>query len=385
MRIAIDVTALLPRRTGIDTYLTQLVTHLAQVNPEHDYLLCHNHEDRRLFASQVPHPSPRLSLSTRHRPVRLFSQQCLLPVVAAVWRADVVHSPSFIMPYARGLARHVLTVHDMTSFSHPQCHIALRRSGLYKRMVLSSLRRADAVIVPSQATRQAILDVNRDTSSERIFVTPYGIGEQFRLYNHDEIRDVLTRLKIPQPYVLYVGTVEPRKNLSTLVDSYRKLILAGAIKEHLVLAGRLGWDYDSLLKQIDDPVLRGKVHLVGYIEQEALPALYAGARLFVYPSFYEGFGFPPLEAMACGTPVISARNSSLIENLEGAAELVDPNDIGGLSQVMRRVLTDDHMRATLHMKGLERASRYRWDRTASETLKVYQSAIAAPRRSGSRS
>ncbi|GKS57143.1 glycosyl transferase family 1 [Nitrospira sp.] len=378
MRIVIDVTALLPCMTGIDTYLMQLVTHLVKGNPEHDYLLCHNYEDRRLFAGNLSQPTLRLAVSTRHRPVRLFSQQCLLPAAAVAWRADVVHSPSFIMPCIRGSARHVLTVHDMTSFSHPQCHIALRRSGLYKRMVLASLRRAHAVIVPSQATRQAILEVFTNIPPERIHVTPYGIGEEFKPYNHAEIRDILTRLKLPQPYILYLGTIEPRKNLSTLVESYRRLVLSGAIKEHLVLAGRLGWNYHSLLEQIDDPALCGRVHLVGYIDQEALPALYAGARLFVYPSLYEGFGFPPLEAMACGVPVISARNSSLVENLEGAAELVDSGDIVGLSHAMRCVLTDDDMRAMLRTRGLERASHYRWDRTAKETVKVYQSAMTVP-------
>ncbi|MEQ1628181.1 MAG: glycosyltransferase family 1 protein, partial [Nitrospira sp.] len=313
------------------------------------------------------------------RPVRLLAQQVLLPAAVSGWGADVVHSPSFIMPYLRGAARHVLTVHDMTSFSHPHCHIALRRSWLYRRVVLASLRRADVVVVPSQATRQAILEFLPDLQPDRIHVTVPGIGEEFRLCDPASVREVVARLKLPQPYILYVGTLEPRKNLPALVESYRRLVEAGAIKEHLVLAGKLGWGYEALLKQIQVPALRGRVHLAGYVDQKDLPDVYAGARLFVYPSLHEGFGFPPLEAMACGVPVISTRSSSLAENLERAAELVAPDDITGLADAMQRLLTDDTLRAKRQGQGLEQARQYRWEQTARETVKSYQAAMEMAR------
>ena len=184
---------------------------------------------------------------------------------------------------------------------------------------------------------------------------------------------------LPQPYILYVGTLEPRKNLPALIESYRRLVEAGAIKEHLVLAGKLGWGYEALLQQLHEPALRGKVHLAGYVDQKDLPAVYAGARLFVYPSLHEGFGFPPIEAMACGVPVISTLSSSLVENLEGAAELVTPNDITALADAIRRLLTDDALRATRRTQGLKRASRYRWDQTAKQTLASYQAAMETER------
>lgn len=380
MRIAIDTTALLPKMTGVDTYLVQLVFHLAKVDSRNEYLILHNREDRRVFTGKLPPRFHLLPISARPRPVRLFSQQIAMPAAAALWNAEVVHSPSFIMPYLRGSATHVLTIHDMTSFSHPECHIRLRRSELYKRMLLASLRRADLVIVPSQSTREAILSVLPDFRAERIHVTVPGIGEDFRLFDHTFVQNVVARLTLPQPYILYVGTLEPRKNLPTLVESYRRLVESRAIKEHLVLAGKLGWGYQSLLRQIRVPSLRGKVHLAGYLDQEHLPAVYAGARLFVYPSLYEGFGFPPLEAMACGVPVISTKSSSLLENLKDAAELVEPNDINGLADAMRSLLTDDDRRAALRAQGLERASRYRWEHTARETMKAYH--VAARMRKG---
>lgn len=379
MRIAIDVTALLPQMTGIDTYLKHLVLHLSKVDQRNQYMIYHNHEDRRFFAENLPENFSHTSLSARSRPIRLISQQILLPAAVSGWKADVVHSPSFIMPYIRGAARHVLTVHDMTSFSHPHCHIMLRRSLLYRRMVLASLRRTDVVIAPSRATRQAILEFLPDLRTDRIHVTVPGISEEFRLCDPASVQEVVTRLTLPQPYILYVGTLEPRKNLPALVESYRRLVEAGAIKEHLVLAGKLGWGYEALLKQMQAPALRGKVHLAGYVDQQDLPAVYAGSRLFVYPSLHEGFGFPPLEAMACGVPVISTLSSSLVENLEKAAELVAPDDIVGLADAIRRLLTDDALRATRRTQGLEQASHYRWDQTARETLKSYQAAMTTRR------
>jgi alpha-1,3-rhamnosyl/mannosyltransferase len=382
MRIAIDVTALLPMMTGVDTYLKQLVSHLAKVDKRNEYLIWHNHEDRRLFTGCLPPNINLLSVCARPRPIRLFSQQIAFPAVVSLWKADVVHSPSFIMPYVRGSARHVLTVHDMTSFSHPHCHVPLRRSEIYKRMVLASLRRTNLVIVPSQSTRQAILKVLPDFQPDRIQVTVPGIGEEFRLCDHALVQEVAARLNLPEPYILYVGTLEPRKNLPMLVESYRRLVETRAIKEHLVLAGKLGWGYEALLRQMNMPALRGKVHLAGYVDQKDLPAVYAGARHFVYPSLHEGFGFPPLEAMACGVPVISTQTSSLVENLREAAELVEPNDMDGLADTMRRVLTDNVLWAALRTQGLERASRYRWDQTARETLKVYQTAVAMPQGNG---
>ncbi|MGH7217753.1 MAG: glycosyltransferase family 4 protein [Nitrospiraceae bacterium] len=382
MKIAIDFTAFIPQMTGVDTYLKQLVLHLAKVDQRNQYMIYHNHEDRRFFADNLPANFSHTSLSVRPRLIRLFSQQILLPVAASAWKADVVHSPSFIMPYIRASARHLLTVHDMTSFSHPHCHIALRRSLLYRRMVLASLRRTDVVLVPSQATRQAILEFLPDLDPDRIHVTVPGMGEEFRLCDPASIQEVVARLTLPQPYILYVGTLEPRKNLPALIESYRRLVETGAIKEHLVLAGKLGWGYEALLKELHEPALRGKVHLAGYVDQKDLPAVYAGARLFVYPSLHEGFGFPPLEAMACGVPVISTLCSSLVENLEGAAELVTPNDITALADAIRRLLTDDALRAARRAQGLKRASRYRWDQTAKQTLVSYQAAIETERRRG---
>lgn len=382
MKIVFDFTAYIPKATGIDTYMRQLLLALAELDSDNQYLVCLNFEDRRLFAHQLPENFSCRWLSARPRIIRFFFQQVILPFVSWFWRADVVHSPAFIMPFVRGKVGQVLTIHDMTSFSHPDCHNALRRSSLYLSLVQQSMRRADIIIAPSAATQRAIMEFMPDISPARIHQTPLGISSEFCPARPEVAEETLAILDLPKRYVLYVGTLEPRKNISALVESYRRLVEAGMIEEDLVIAGKKGWGYQELLAQIEALALKSRIHLTGYLDQADLPAVYTGARLFVYPSLLEGFGFPPLEAMACGVPAISTRTSSLSENLEGVAELVTPNDIEALCEAMARLLNDDQLWLERQALGLELASRYRWDKTAELTLKSYAASMDYARQRG---
>jgi len=173
-----------------------------------------------------------------------------------------------------------------------------------------------------------------------------------------------------------VGTIEPRKNLSRLIDSYRKLVQMGR-SEHLVLAGRLGWGYRRLLKKIERFGLADKIHLLGYVPQTDLPWVYAGARLFVFPSLYEGFGLPPLEAMGCGIPTIAARSASLAEYYHEAALLFTPSDVNALAVAMNRMLSDKSLRAAYRNRGIELAYKLSWTRTARKMLECYQALMQA--------
>jgi len=377
IHVAIDLTALLPEATGVDNYLIRLVTHLSRIDQTNHYTLFVNYEDLDLFRGWPPPNFTTIPCCLRPRPVRLVSQQIGLPLAARFLGTDVIHSPSFIMPLYRGRQRHLLTIHDMTSFSLPECHIPLRRSALYRRAILTSIRRAHLVSVPSHFTRQAILEFMPAISPERIRVIPAGVGEEFHPQAANDVQRARSRLKLDCPYILYVGTIEPRKNLQRLVESYERLIAKGGIREHLVLAGRLGWDYEGILAQINSPALQDRVHLPGYISQSDLPLLYAGARLFVYPSLQEGFGFPPLEAMACGVPTIASLSSSLAENLRGAAELIPPDDTEALTAAMKRLLQDNQLHAERRALGLARAAQFRWQETARQTLNCYQALVAS--------
>ena len=239
MKIAIDVTALLPESTGVDRYITELVLHLAKIDSSNQYMIYHNYEDRKVFTRKLPGNFSLRSICFRPRPARLCFQQVILPIAASAWRADVVHSPSFIMPYIRGSARHVLTIHDMTAFSHPSLHEAIRGTRPYQTMVRASLRRADAIAVPSAATKQGILEIFPELNAGVIHVTALGVSDEFQLIDTARVEEVKSRLGLARNYILAVGTIEPRKNMPGLLESYRRLIEASAISENLVLVGKL--------------------------------------------------------------------------------------------------------------------------------------------------
>jgi glycosyltransferase involved in cell wall biosynthesis len=375
IRVVIDLTALLPEATGVDNYLKHLVLYLGRIDHTNRYRIYVNYEDRHLFDGQLPDNFAVIPLSLRPRPVRLLFQQVALPVAALKWNADVVHSPAFIMPFYRGRQRHVLTIYDMTFFTLPEYHTALRRSIFYRQALLKSILRADLVTVPSHSTKQQILEFVPKLPVSRLRLVVPGIGEEFRVYDPEVVKREVRRLRLPQSYILHVGTIEPRKNLLRLIEAYRRVVGQGSTGAHLVLAGRLGWNYEGVLAQLNSPELDGLIHLPGYVPQSDLLWYYAGASLFVYPSFQEGFGFPPLEAMACGVPTISSLSTSLVENLMGAAELVRPNDVGALAAAMTRLLQNMQLRTERKEQGLERAARFRWIETARQTLDCYQSLI----------
>lgn len=380
MRVGIDLTALLPKGTGVDNYMKSLVHSLACLDLENEYFIFVNLEDRRLFdrsgrdgrviAEPLPDNFRVFPLSLRPRPVRLLFQQVVQPAVLAACRVDVLHSPAFIMPLYRGGQRHFLTIHDLTSFSLPETHTPFRRSWSYKRAVTWSIGNADLIGVHSHSVREDILRLFSALPPERVRVIPPGIAESFSPKTASEVKPALDRLNVRWPYILHVGNVNPRKNLERLVESYRRLI--AEIPEHLVLAGSLEYSYDELLRLVDEPDLRDRVHLLGYVSDEDLPLLYAGARLFVFPSLQEGFGFPPLEAMACGVPVLASFSSSLAENLAGAAELVPPDDVRGIASAIERLLREEDLRERCIAEGFARAARFRWDSFARQILDCYR-------------
>lgn len=375
MRVGIDLTALLPAHTGVDRYLLGLVRSLAAVDRDTRYALFVNREDRALFDG-LPENFLVVALATRLRATRLFFQQAILPA-AATWLAlDVLHSPSFIMPMVRGPCRHLLTIHDMTPFTLPECHVPLRRSRPYRLAVETSIRRADLVGVPSRSVRRDVVEWVDGVEPAQVRVIPPGIDEEFRPVARVDLGPRLGRLGIAWPYVLFVGTIEPRKNVQGLVSAFELACERGRIAEHLVLAGMPGWDAARAVARVRRSPVRDRVHLLGYVPSSELPVLYAGASLFAWPSLQEGFGFPPLEAMASGVAVVATRTSSLADNLDGAAELVSPGDESALADAILRLLRDEGLRRERIDLGLSRAARFRGDAFAQSTLDGYRELAA---------
>ena len=375
MRVGLDLTALLPEATGVDTYMLELVRHLAQADQANSYSVFVNREDRDRLP-QLPERSKLYTTSTRNRGARLAWQQAGLPVLAAARRLQVVHSPAFILPLAARHVGHVLTVHDLTSFSRPETHLPLRRSRMYLAAVRASIRRADRICVPSHAVAAELRRLEPTLSPGRVRMIPHGVSSRFGPAGAQQAERVRQQLELRRPYVLYVGTIQPRKNLEMLLEAYRRLICSSEADVDLVLAGMLGWDYHGVLARAASPELRGRVRLLGYVDEELLPGLYAGARLLAYPSLEEGFGLPPLEAMACGTPVVASQSGALMENLRGAAELVPVDTPVVLMEAMHRLLTDARLHEARRRAGFDRAQRYSWQHAARATVACYRELVA---------
>jgi alpha-1,3-rhamnosyl/mannosyltransferase len=378
MKIAIDLSALLKHHTGVDVYTMELARHLSRLETGNSFTVLANFEDRPMLHSLLNDRCHIVPISFRSRVARLIALQALVPALVALRGTQVVHYPSFFMPFLRGKAKHVITVHDLTSFSMPDHHIRLRRSPLYLKLFAASVRRADRICVPSRATQQELQQYFPELDSDRIRVIPHGVGEEFRPPSAEQISAARARLRIEWPYILYVGTLASRKNLPHLLESYKKLIGNGAIVEHLLLAGLRQSGGRDLLRKLESHELRERVHFLGYVSKEDLPPLYGGARLFVYPSLNEGFGLPPFEAMACGVPAIVSDAPAFTENLSGAAEIVPLTDTEALTRVMRRLLLDSSLYARRREAGLERVKAFCWQRTAAETMRCYEELVGKP-------
>lgn len=280
----------------------------------------------------------------------------------------IYHSPNFFLPPFPG--RTVTTVHDLSHHIYPQFHPAARVDYM-QRMLPASLQRASHVITVSESARQDLI-THFGHPPERITAIPLGANPAFRPHSAAELAPVLARLGLQaQGYSLCVGTIEPRKNIDRLLDAYEALPEALRARYPLVMAGSPGWRSEHTHARMARAASAGWLHYLRYVPQADLPALYAGARLFAYPSLYEGFGLPVLEAMASGVPVVTSNVSSLPEVVGDVALSIPPEDTDALMAALARGLQDDLWRAQAGSAGLERAHQFTWARCIDSTVQVY--------------
>jgi glycosyltransferase involved in cell wall biosynthesis len=283
---------------------------------------------------------------------------------------DLVHAPSPVaLPPPGANQRLVVTVHDLAFRVYPRLFPAAWRN-LFRAGVRRAAATADAIITVSEHTARDLVGFTR-ADPNRVHVTPLAASLP---ETGAEPGEVIERLKVPRRYLLFVGVLEPRKNLVRLVRAYRRAVAAGALPHALVLAGPMGWHSRQLLREVATPG-PGDVVLTGRVRAGELDALYRGASAFAYPSLYEGFGLPVLEAMARGIPVVTSAVSSLPEVAGDAALLVDPRSTGQLAEAIERVLAEEDLAARLSAAGRARAAAFSWERTARMTLQVYEKVI----------
>ncbi len=348
---------------GIGRYTAELSSRLA-----HQGVVVH-----RLWAGARPPQAEGEALPGAYLlPGLLTIGQWQIARLARRLRLDLVHDPTGAMALLLTGAARVVTIHDANPYVCPQTSTRLDWLIQHGWLPLA-LRAADAIITVSKQSREDIV-THLPVSPERVVVVPLAADERFRPMETAEVELVLPRYGIRRPYILYVGTLEPRKNLPRLLEAYAWLRRWSA-RWRMVIVGARKWKSSPIFDAVRRLDLQPYVHFTGYVADEHLPALYAGADLFVFPSLYEGFGLPALEAMACSTPVVTSNTSSLPEVVGDAAVMVDPLDVEGLAEAMRQVLTDSDLREDLRAKGLERASQFTWERTARETVAVYRDVL----------
>jgi len=353
---------------GIGTYIRNLAPAMARVDPSLEVKLFHSR-----FGPDV-RPRERwmrdLWVQELDGSIRsLYPRWDLLarpPLPASLRSTDVVHATNHAaIPPAGAGQRLVVTVHDLAFDRFPSLFPREWRL-LYRLGLRAAVRRADVIVTPSRNTAEDVV-TRTDVDPSKLHVTPLAASLGTSPLEPEE---VLRRLRVPSPYVLFVGTLEPRKNLVRLVRAYRRVAATG-VPHALVMAGPLGWQHEALMREIALPG-PGEIVLTGPLPGEDLDALFRGTDVFVYPSLYEGFGLPVLEAMARGTPAIASSTSSLPEVYGDAALGVDPRSITEIAAAVERVLTDAELSARLRTLGRSRAERFTWDETARLTLDAYR-------------
>jgi glycosyltransferase involved in cell wall biosynthesis len=293
-----------------------------------------------------------------------------LPVDLFTGPVDIFHSPDYVLPPLRQ-GKTVVTIHDLSFLRYPEgAEPKLRR--YLSSVVPRAVSRADLVLGDSENTRNDIIEF-LSVPPGKVEVLYPGVDEIFRVVEDERVLSEVSSLYgLDFPYILTVGTVEPRKNLILLLDAYAALRKASDVPHKLVIAGGKGWLYEGVFRRVEELSLDEDVIFLGFVADQNLPALYSMADVFVFPSLYEGFGLPPLEAMACGTPVITSRTSSLPEVVDEAGLMVPTNDPDMLTETIGRVLNDPGLGEDLAKRGVSQARKFTWQATGEKLLAIYQ-------------
>lgn len=367
------------RGAGINGYIYQLLRHLPEAGGDESPVLQYRaylHDAQ--FEAQRGLSVTRSRWDTGGPWQRIAWEQTRL---AAFSRdLDLLHGLAFATPLSCACPT-VVTVHDLSFLRFPNAFRRFNRSYL-SFITRISTRRAARVIAVSESTRQDVIRFF-GVPGERVVVVPNGVAEAFRPADPAAVADFRRNKGLPERFILFLGTLEPRKNIVRLLEAYALWLherpTSAKDAPTLVIAGAKGWFYETIFARVNELRLDERVIFPGFVPTEELPWWYRAAELFVYPSLFEGFGLPVLEAMACGTPTITSNASSLPEVAGDAALLIDPEDTEGLAGALARVLAEPEVAAKLRAAGLRQAARFSWARTAAQTVGVYRTSLRGAR------
>jgi len=377
LRVGINAVPILSPLTGVGQYTYRLITELQQVLPNKPWLFYGTSWDRDMRVAAPPGARELNNAIKRFMPhphlVTRFLKQTRFSSGARRHKVNLYHEPAYLAYRFKGPT--VVTVHDLSWIRHPETHPAERLREM-NRFMPKVVEHASHIVVDSDFVRREVM-THYGVTGDRVTTVLLGVGAEFRRIDELSCKPVLDQFGLEYGhYLLAVGTLEPRKNLATVIAAFEQLPERTRQRFPLVIVGMNGWGMERFSHSLRHMMIKGEVRLLGYVAQAELPALYSGARLFVYPSMYEGFGLPPLEAMACGAPVIASRRASLPEVVGDAGILVEPMDDAAIASHMRSLIEDDGLHARLGQAGQVRAAAFTWSKFARETMAVYKKIVA---------
>lgn len=370
MSYTIGIDARKAQDFGIGTYVRNLVQALAGLDRENRYVLFARPQDQELF-QDLPET---FRVVVESAPVYSLRELAALSLQIVKQRLDLYHATHYVLPWLLP-SKVVVTIHDIIHLLYPD-FLPNRFAFLYaQRMIGRSLSRGDRIITVSGNTRADLLRYF-DVDNRKLEVIYNGVEDLYRRrVGPEELEHWQLALGITPPYLLFVGNPKPHKNLDTVVKAYARARRQAGFTAPLVCVGNRAANEFKIRQRAESLGVGSHVRLLGHVPQEALPAIYQGATLFLYPTLYEGFGLPIVEAMASGLPVITSNTSALKEIGQGYALLVEPLDVGGMADAIARAMTDAELRHDLAERGLRRAEDFRWQEAAAKTLSIYRSLL----------
>ncbi len=379
MRIGLDGIPLLTPKTGVGRYTLELAFALTRLSQPPELVFFYGrHWSKRLKATTGTntggsYETVRSAVSGLVPvPLKEWVRKKVFQAGLIGYRLDLYHATNYVASSFDGPL--VVTVHDLSFLRYPETHPPERLTWLSEGLP-DTLRRAGRIIVDSRFIKNELISL-LDVQEERITVVYLGVREDYKPRDNEVLAPELREFDLePKGYILSVGTLEPRKNILSLLQAYE--LLSDSLKAGwpLVVVGMRGWKDQVISKRLDVLVSSGRIRALGYVSSDELPVIYAGAALFVYPSIYEGFGLPPLEAMASGVPVVASNRASLPEIVGNAGTLIDPEDIESLAQVIESLLDDQGKREQMARMGLQQAKKFTWEACAEKTFRVYQDVL----------
>jgi glycosyltransferase involved in cell wall biosynthesis len=372
MRIGIDISLSVGEKTGVGYYTANLVDALAKIDKTNEYLLYP-------FFYHMYRSDLKTAVAPRQKNFHLHYEKIPKPIIDMLWyspipkkwilgNVDILHSTTFSAPQHH-YGKLIVTIYDVSFLTLPECHTEANREHCLKG-TLDAVKYANRIIAISNHGKQELVKYfNADP--DKIVVTHLAAKDIFAPCTMEEQNRVCEKYGIPRDFILSVRSSDPRKNIGMLIRAYRNLPENVKNQHPLVMAGGKGGS-NSDLGALTEPNTPDRIRYIGYVDEQDLPALYSAAAVFVYPSLYEGFGLPILEAMSCGAPVITSNTSSMPEVSGDAALLIDPTDVSQLTTKILELMGNDALRKELSWKGIERAGQFSWEKTARTTLKIYE-------------